>query len=125
MNVNPAAAPKPKAAAPKPKAAAPKPKAAALVKLPPDVIGEIAKFTEIPFCVSKGVNYDLKDDREAVLAAVRRNGNALRYASAELKADRKVVIAALCQNINAERWAALPAGDLQVLIHGTVAKRVI
>jgi len=85
MNVNPAAAPKPKAAAPKPKAAAPKPKAAALVKLPPDVIGEIAKFTEIPFCVSKGVNYDLKDDRDVVMAAVRQNGDALQYANEEFR----------------------------------------
>ena len=36
-------------------------------------------------------------DREVVLAAVARNGYALRYAAARLQADHEVVLAAVVQ----------------------------
>ena len=48
----------------------------------------------------------LKRDRNFVLAAVRQNGFALRYASAELQGDREVVLAAVEQNGFAFRHAS-------------------
>jgi hypothetical protein len=59
---------------------------------------------------------ELKGDREVVLAAVAKSGEALYYASAELKGDREVVLAAMMQynqpisgrsiaQAGCERWA--------------------
>merc|ERR1712117_22807 len=48
-----------------------------------------------------GAPVELRADREIVLAAVRRNGYALRYASAELKADKEVVLAAITADADA------------------------
>jgi len=47
----------------------------------------------------------LRADREVVLAAVRQNGMALRFASAALQADREVVLAAVEQDGSALRHA--------------------
>ena len=35
--------------------------------------------------------YDLRSNRDIVLAAVRQRGDALQYASDEMKADREIV----------------------------------
>jgi len=40
----------------------------------------------------------LRDDREAVLAAVKQDGLALEYASCRLRGDREVVLAAVEQD---------------------------
>ena len=49
----------------------------------------------------------LKADREFVLAAVKMNGWALMYAAPELKADRAIVRAAVAH----DGWALLHAAD--------------
>jgi len=48
----------------------------------------------------------LKNDREIVLTAVQRNGNALRHASDELKKDREIVLAAVQENGSALCYAS-------------------
>ena len=48
-----------------------------------------------------------ESDREVVLAAVQRDGRALKYASAELQADREVVLAAVRQNGRALGYASV------------------
>ena len=48
----------------------------------------------------------LRGDREVVLAAVRQNGWALEYASGQLKGDREVVLAAVKQNGDALCYAS-------------------
>ena len=48
----------------------------------------------------------LKSDREIVLTAVEQNGNALQYADNELRADREIVLAAVRQNGNALQYSA-------------------
>ncbi len=45
------------------------------------------------------------NDRDIVLAAVKSNGMALRYASDELKRDEEVVMAAVQQNPNALQFS--------------------
>jgi len=50
---------------------------------------------------------ELKADKEVALAAVKRDGWALRYAAASLKADRDVVLAAVSQN----GWSLSEAAD--------------
>ena len=45
-------------------------------------------------------------DREAILAAVNKNGLELQYASDALKADREVALAAVKQNSNALQYAS-------------------
>merc|ERR1719203_2763196 len=47
----------------------------------------------------------VRDDREITLAAVAKNGLALRYASAKLREDRDVVLAAIAQNASALQYA--------------------
>ena len=49
---------------------------------------------------------ELKGDRDVVMAAVTQNGDALRSASAELKNDRAVVMAAVEQGGYALRYAS-------------------
>ncbi|CAJ1437555.1 unnamed protein product, partial [Effrenium voratum] len=49
---------------------------------------------------------ELQADREAVLAAVRKNFRALRFASEELQADREVVLAAVAQDYRALQLAS-------------------
>src|SRR5277367_2273834 len=44
------------------------------------------------------ISEGFRDDRDVVLAAVRRNGWALAIASENLRADREVVLAAVRQN---------------------------
>ena len=41
---------------------------------------------------------ELKGDREIVLAAVSKDGDALQYATEELKGDREIVLAAVSQD---------------------------
>ena len=41
---------------------------------------------------------ELQADKQIVLAAVRENGYALRFATKELQADKEVVLAAVQQN---------------------------
>jgi len=44
---------------------------------------------------------ELKKDKEVVLAAVRQDGDALKYASKELQKDKEVVLAAVWQHCRA------------------------
>ena len=53
------------------------------------------------------VLYELRSDREVVLAAVNEDGFALTYASAEMKNEKEVVLAAVNQNGNALTYASL------------------
>lgn len=46
------------------------------------------------------------NDKQVVLLAVKKNGNALQYASHELQNDKEVVRAAACQNYRAFQYAA-------------------
>lgn len=48
---------------------------------------------------------ELQNDRELVLAAVNEYGEALRWASKGLGADRKIVIAAVKEDYNALKYA--------------------
>ena len=48
----------------------------------------------------------LKADKEVVLAAVKNKGKALKYASPELQDDEEVVLAAVKQNVNAISFAS-------------------
>ena len=43
------------------------------------------------------IQYEDRNDKQIVLAAVRQNGRALHYASDEMKNDREVVLAAVKQ----------------------------
>ena len=45
-------------------------------------------------------------DREFLMEAVKQNGHALEYASAELKGDREIVMAAVKQNGDALEYAS-------------------
>lgn len=45
-------------------------------------------------------------EREVVLAAVAKNGEALQYAAAELRADREIVATAVARDWRALRWAS-------------------
>ena len=47
-----------------------------------------------------------RSDREVVLAAVEKEGYALRYASDELRNDREVVLAAVAQDAYALKYAS-------------------
>ena len=49
---------------------------------------------------------DLQDDKEVVLAAVKENGFALRFASDRLKDDEDIVRAAVRRNRRALRFAS-------------------
>jgi hypothetical protein len=46
------------------------------------------------------------NDKKAVLAAVKRDGWALQFASMELKGDPKIVLAAVKQNDGAIQFAS-------------------
>ena len=48
----------------------------------------------------------LKGDRETVMEAVKQNGRALEYASAELKGDREIVMEAVAQDPRALQYAS-------------------
>lgn len=54
----------------------------------------------------RDASVDLRADREVVLAAVTRNGDALQSAADRLRADREVVVAAVVQKGVALRYAA-------------------
>ncbi|SVD92251.1 uncharacterized protein METZ01_LOCUS445105, partial [marine metagenome] len=54
----------------------------------------------------KYANDGIKADREIVLAAVQKNGDALQYASDGLKADREIVLAAVQNDGNALKYAS-------------------
>ena len=54
------------------------------------------------------------DDEETVLAVVRKNGQALRFASSGLRSNRKVVLAAVLNDGMALQWASLE-GQRKVL----------
>ena len=59
---------------------------------------------------------ELQGDREVVLAAVARDGYALRYAAGELQGDREVVLVAAAQNGAALQYAAAELqGDREVV----------
>jgi len=61
---------------------------------------------------------ELRDRREVVLAAVQRDGRALRHASEKLRADRAVVLAAVRQSPEALRFAAEELrSDAVLLVH--------
>ena len=47
-----------------------------------------------------------KQDRERLMAAVKQNGGALQYASAELKGDREIVMEAVAQGPKALQYAS-------------------
>ena len=49
---------------------------------------------------------ELKKDKEVVLAAVRQDGDALKYASKELQKDKEVVLAAVWQHCRALNYAS-------------------
>ena len=49
---------------------------------------------------------ELQDDWEIVMVAVKQNGNALQYASAELKGDREIVMEAVAQDPKALQYAS-------------------
>ncbi|CAJ1377487.1 unnamed protein product, partial [Effrenium voratum] len=49
---------------------------------------------------------ELQADREVVLAAVRKNHRALKFASKELQADREVVAAAVAKDYRALKFAS-------------------
>ena len=49
---------------------------------------------------------ELKADREIVLEAVKKDGDALQYAADELKADREIVLEAVQQSGDAFQFAA-------------------
>ena len=49
--------------------------------------------------------YEMKSDREEVLAAVKESGNALEYTDDSLKADREIVLAAIESNRDVIRLA--------------------
>ena len=66
-----------------------------------------------PLCLSDDDNLQrapehLRANRDVVLAAVTKNGCALRYAAEALLADREVVLAAVQQDERA-LWFAAPA----------------
>ncbi|MDX2346902.1 MAG: DUF4116 domain-containing protein [Legionella sp.] len=48
----------------------------------------------------------LKNDKQVVLAAVSKNGKALRHASKALRNDKQVVLTAINQNIQAIKYAS-------------------
>jgi hypothetical protein len=50
---------------------------------------------------------ELRGDQEIVMAAVKQNGWALEWASAELQGDREVVMAAVKQNVGALKYASV------------------
>ena len=51
--------------------------------------------THQPAVWYKGIHWELKCDRDFMLAAVRKTSEALRWASGELQADREVVLASV------------------------------
>ena len=60
---------------------------------------------------------NLGSDRDFVLAAVKRDGHALGYASSGLRADREVVLAAVRSRGEALRWAcAALQGDREIAL---------
>ena len=60
---------------------------------------------------------ELQADRGLVLAAVRKDGRALQYASAELQADRELVLAAVRKNGRALKYASAELqADREVLL---------
>ena len=60
---------------------------------------------------------ELKKNREVVLAAVQKDGYALRYAAEELKKDREVVLAAVQQDGTALLFVAEEMKNDQELLH--------
>ena len=48
----------------------------------------------------------LKNNKDVVMAVVKKNGRALKYASEELKNDRDVVMVAVAENSNALNYAS-------------------
>ena len=48
----------------------------------------------------------LKNDKEVVLAAVKRSGAALEYASEELRDDREMVLSAVYSDWGCLKWVA-------------------
>jgi len=59
-----------------------------------DVVKVISKSTHLFF------------DKEVVLAAVTKDGSALRYASEELRADKEVLLSAMNQNLESIEYAS-------------------
>jgi len=72
---------------------------------------------------------ELKNDKEVVMAAVKRNGDSLKYASEELKNDKEVSMAAVrqrCQGRLALKYASEESkNDKEVaMAHLTASKQV-
>jgi len=64
-------------------------------------------------------------EREIVLAAVRQNGKALRYASDELRADREIVLAAVRQSCWALEYASKDLRADREIVLAAVQQRLI
>ena len=47
-----------------------------------------------------------EESRDFAIAAVKKNGNALKHASAQLRSDREVVLAAVCNDGNTMLYAS-------------------
>lgn len=65
----------------------------------------------------------LREDREVILAAVRRSGLALKCAAPECQGDKEVVLEAVCQNGNALEFASAELQADRDIVLAAVARR--
>ena len=69
------------------------------------------------------VSEELLADKEVMMAAVKKNGHMLEYASEELQSDKEVVLAAVAQKGDALCYASEGLrGDKEVMIAAAAVK---